>query len=69
MRVIPGMRTVWRQQSLAREITLVLMFKIVMITLLWWMFFHVPDTLHIDTPQVSAHVVGTPPHYSEAAPK
>ncbi len=72
LREIPVNRTAWWQQSLAREITLILVLKVILITLLWWAFFHVPDTRRIHTPQVSAHVVGpalSPLHPSEETPK
>lgn len=46
------------QQPLAREISVILIVKILLLLLLWWLFFQVPESRRIHTPQVSTHVVG-----------
>jgi hypothetical protein len=51
----------WWRDSLAREITLVLVVKIALIFALWWFFFDLPDNQHIDATQVGSHLVGTTP--------
>ena len=51
----------WWRDSLAREITLVLVVKIALIFALWWFFFDLPDNQHINATQVGSHLVGTSP--------
>jgi len=58
----------WWRDSLVREISLVLVVKIALIFALWWLFFDLPDNLHINATQVGSHLVGTTPtsaHHSK----
>lgn len=51
----------WWRDRLVREIALALAVKIVLIFTLWWMFFDLPDSQRINTPEVDSHLVGTSP--------
>jgi hypothetical protein len=61
----------WWQDRLVREIALVLVVKIALIFTLWWLFFDLPDSQHINTSQVGSHLLNTPPavHLSKEEPK
>jgi hypothetical protein len=59
MRTLPATDATWWQHPLVREISVILAVKIAIIFVLWWVFFDLPASQHIDTTQVSAHVVGT----------
>jgi hypothetical protein len=51
--------TTWRRHSLVREVSVILLIKVMLLLLLWWVFFHVPADKRIDTREVSSHVFGT----------
>jgi hypothetical protein len=51
----------WWQDRLVREIALVLVLKLALIFALWWVFFDLPDTQRVNTPQVGSHLLGTEP--------
>ena len=51
----------WWQDRLVREIALVLVVKFALIFTLWWLFFDLPDSQRINTPQVGSHLLGNAP--------
>ncbi|MGW8248545.1 MAG: cytochrome oxidase putative small subunit CydP [Acidiferrobacterales bacterium] len=48
----------WWQDRLVREIALVLVIKLALIFALWWLFFDLPDSQRVKTPQVGSHLLG-----------
>jgi len=58
----------WWRHPLVREITWVLVVKFALIFALWWFFFDLPDSQHINASQVGTHLMGPQPaavHSSE----
>jgi hypothetical protein len=50
-----------RSNPLVRHITIILAVKVLLLTLLWWLFFRMPDTGMSERVDVASHIAGSPP--------
>jgi len=50
-----------RANPLARHITIVLVVKVLLLTLIWWLFFRLPDSGMSERIDVGAHIAAPPP--------
>ncbi len=47
---------------LVRHITIILVVKLLLLTLLWWLFFRTPDSGIAERVDVGTHIAGPAPH-------
>jgi hypothetical protein len=50
-----------RSNPLVRHITIILAVKVLLLTLLWWLFFRMPDSGMSERVDVGAHIADSPP--------
>ena len=49
-----------RSNPLVRHLTIILVVKVLLLTLLWWLFFRMPDTGMQQRVDVGAHIADSP---------
>ncbi len=50
-----------RSNPLVRHLTIILVVKVLLLTLLWWLFFRMPDTGMPERVDIGTHIAGSPP--------